>query len=894
MLKIVIKLVTGGIGIRNFFLLLFSSIFIFSVSAEYPDYLTEAEKNWLDDHIGQVRLAPDPSFEPFEFFDSENEYKGLSADYIHLIEKKLGFKFTYKKISSWSENVEMMKRRELDLWGAVVKTPQRAEFMEFTRPYYNIHSILIIPSSYEGDYVCDPESDDKIAVIDGYYTHDYLLNKFPVEKIIPFSSPAGAFRSVQEGYTAAFLTDIATASYYFEKNDIKNLRVGGSPDLGSSSLSVAVRNDWKILAVIIDKVIARITYEEHAEIVRRWINIENPKKIPELLTFSNAGKIGLYLLIFVCFVLGFHIFYLRWKGLEIRYWKIKITSVLLVMSGAIVIVTLSLPLVNFRLTDKEREWLQNHPGLRIAPDYSFAPIEFIENGKFRGIASDYVREIEKRLNYKFKIVHIEKWSDNVNAAVNREIDIWSAVAPTPLKREYMLFTDSYLDILSVIIVSKGDDRKYDLNRMGNKVISVVDGYFTHDYLRNNFPDVRLNLVENASIGLRSVVFKDVDAMFIDVATAAWLIENEGFTTLKVAAEIDTNYHLSFASRSDMPMLNAILNRALNSIPQDVSDDIYQRWVSYSMQRYQSVKKLLVIFGFIFVLMGIIFLFIILWNRSLRRMVALRMQQISEKEAQLIQVQKMEMVGTLAGGLAHDFNNILAGITGTVSLIRLRLEKEGTIQPDQLEKYLLLLEKSGDRAGRLVHQLLTISRKEKPSKNIINLNDIVSSVVSIFQSTLDESVVLDVIYSEKVPLVYADAGQIEQILLNFCVNASHSMTVMRDSEDDWGGTITISVKGVSSVKKLSGFQNSDTKSMHWVVSVKDSGVGMDTETLSKIFTPFFTTKDSGNGTGLGLSMVFSIARQHNGFIEVESAPGKGSVFQLILPEVTKPGIDKKKN
>ncbi len=876
----------GGTVIRTFFLIFYIFISGFSLFAEYPDYLNEEEKLWLTNHIGQVRLAPDSSFEPFEFFDSNNEYRGLSADYVHLIEEKLGFEFNYIKISSWAVNVEKMKRKELDVWSAVVRTPQRDEFLEFTLPYYEIHSVLIIPSNYPGAYVCDPDSGDNIAVLEGYYTHDYLLNNYKKDNILLFSSPLDAFKSVQNGESSAFLTDIATASYYFEKAGITNLRVGGSPDLGSSFLSIAVRNDWKILADIIDKVIARITAEEHAKIIRTWVGIQNSGGVVSALDGSILLKSVSLIIVLLTMVYLFRIFLKKRRNKYINYFNIKLSLSLLLIIVFIVLnigFDFSGSVLKFYLTEEEQIWLNNNQGLKIAPDYSFAPIEFIKDNQFNGIAADYVEILENLLDYKFEIIQIEKWNKNVESAKNREIDIWSAVAPTPQKSEYMLFTEPYLNILSVLVVSKGDDREYNLERMGDKVIAVVDGYFTHDYLRKNYPDIKLQLVENAEKGLRSVVFENADAILIDIASASWLIEKNGLTTLKVVKSFDTEYQLSFASRSDMPILNQILNRALDSIDQDSRSSIYQKWISYSSPKFLDVKKVLLILVIPVFLIFIVFAIIIIWNRSLRKMVALRVEQLAEKDAQLLQAQKMEMVGTLAGGLAHDFNNILAGISGTVSLIKLLLDSDGSIKTDKLRDYLSLIDKSGERAANLVQQLLTVSSKQKPSMDIIDFNDLVLHVSSIIEKTLDHSITMNIEYFDKEALIYADSGQIEQVLLNFCVNASHAMTLMRVLKNNWGGVLYISVNGFNQDKKLHNSPKIHINTNYWVVTVKDTGVGMDKDVMDNIFTPFFTTKDVGEGTGMGLSMVYSIAHQHNGFIEVSSVPGEGSEFRLYIPK-----------
>lgn len=253
-----------------------------------------------------------------------------------------------------------------------------------------------------------------------------------------------------------------------------------------------------------------------------------------------------------------------------------------------------------------------------------------------------------------------------------------------------------------------------------------------------------------------------------------------------------------------------------------------------------------------------------------------------KNVQLMQFQKIEMVGTLAGGLVHDINNILCGIIGTVYNMKLELA-EGPI-PDRgnLINYLDIIDKSGKRAVKTVEQFMSISRKKKLSMGRIDLNESVRNVLLLCRNTFDKSVSITVEYLEQPAYVNGDASQIEQKFLNLCINASHAMTIMRDNADVWGGRLFVSVKNQIPDQKFINSHPEAENRNYKVVSFKDSGVGMEQEILDKIFIPFFSTKKDGSGTGLGLAMVCSITRQHNGFIDVLSEPGKGSEFKLYIP------------
>jgi len=257
---------------------------------------------------------------------------------------------------------------------------------------------------------------------------------------------------------------------------------------------------------------------------------------------------------------------------------------------------------------------------------------------------------------------------------------------------------------------------------------------------------------------------------------------------------------------------------------------------------------------------------------------------------LQQAQKMETVGILAGGIAHDFNNILMGIVGTLSLFEFKLSENETLPRDSILKYITTIQNSAERARDLVNCLLTLSRKQKLEQKNVDLNTAVQHVVNICQGSFDKSI--EIIFPENTSpaYVYADLSQIEQVILNFCVNASHAMTMMKPPDEKWGGTLKILLTESEDIKEITSNTNPDAK--FWQLSVSDTGVGMSRSVIRRIFDPFFTTKSKG--TGLGLSMAYNIIKAHNGFINVYSEPGKGSTFNIYLPVISHGVIDYNNN
>jgi PAS domain S-box-containing protein len=238
------------------------------------------------------------------------------------------------------------------------------------------------------------------------------------------------------------------------------------------------------------------------------------------------------------------------------------------------------------------------------------------------------------------------------------------------------------------------------------------------------------------------------------------------------------------------------------------------------------------------------------------------------QEQLIQAQKMEAIGRLAGGVAHDFNNLLTGILVSTHL----LEDARALTKDQLLE-VTEIRKAAERASALTRQLLAFSRKQVMALTRLDLNETVRGVCTMLERTLGADIQLRLELADPPGTVRADAGQVEQILLNLAVNA-------RDAMPD-GGSLTLATARVD----IGADTAADIAPGPYIaLRVTDSGVGMDAATMDRIFEPFFTTKDVGRGTGLGLSTVYGIVRQHGGHIAVESQPGKGTTFTIHLPRV----------
>jgi PAS domain S-box-containing protein len=239
------------------------------------------------------------------------------------------------------------------------------------------------------------------------------------------------------------------------------------------------------------------------------------------------------------------------------------------------------------------------------------------------------------------------------------------------------------------------------------------------------------------------------------------------------------------------------------------------------------------------------------------------------EHQLRQAQKMEAIGQLAAGVAHDFNNILTVVQGNATILL------ANHQPSSMEhKPLQTICHATERAGKLVRQLLTFSRRQVRQVSAMDMLDTISAVNEMLPRLLGEQIKVIVKAPAGLPLVNADAGMMEQMLMNLAVNARDAMPS--------GGSLTVTAEAVE-IGAEAARQNREARAGEYVcISVSDTGCGMSPEVLHRIFEPFYTTKPIGKGTGLGLATVYGIAKQHEGWIEVQSKVGEGSTFKVFIP------------
>jgi len=254
------------------FLLLVPLLLARNVKQEKDNLLTPDERAWLKAHP-VIRLAPDPDFPPVESFDNNNEYNGITADYIALIEKKLGIQFKIVRLRNWEEIIDRAKNRQIDMYAAS-KTPQRTGYMLFTTPFLELPAGIIAREKVKGPLTMETLKGMKVSVVSGYATHDFIANNYPGLNPDVVPDVQTGLRKVSFGMSDAFVENLATATYYIEKEGFVNLRIAGESGY-IYRMAFASRKDWPELNLILEKGLARISSDEEKAIYKKHIPLEN-------------------------------------------------------------------------------------------------------------------------------------------------------------------------------------------------------------------------------------------------------------------------------------------------------------------------------------------------------------------------------------------------------------------------------------------------------------------------------------------------------------------------------------------------------------------------------------------------------------------------------------------
>ncbi len=523
------------------------------------------------------------------------------------------------------------------------------------------------------------------------------------------------------------------------------------------------------------------------------------------------------------------------------------------------------------LNEQERAWLKAHPVIRFAVDPDFAPFEWLTaDGEFRGMAADYTALVEEKLGIRFQQVHADSWLDVMAMIRKHEVDLLPALARSPQREKYLLFTEPHIIVPGVLISAKNYDSIEELQ--GKKVV-VVAGYVWEDLIGHHKTDVRLIRVENKRDGMELTALGAVDAMVSDLASVTHVLREDAYSNLRIVSYLPHRLELGFAVRGDWDMLRNILEKVLDSLTVKEKKIITEKWLTLEETGFWHRPTF-----WYSILSGMAVLLLILsamliWNRMLKHQVVLRTRALENAQMQLIHAEKMESVGRLAAGVAHEVKNPLAIIQMASDFLAAEV-----VNNKEAHEVVKDIDDAVERANTVIRGLLDFSRGEELELRPARINEVIERALQLVTYELRQHQVEVVTsLSSTLPPMQIDSGKLQQVFVNLFMNAMQAMKAH--------GHLRISSRlhRIANESELRRDRDNHFRLGDEVILVKvaDSGPGIPEASQEKIFDPFFTSKPVGEGTGLGLSVSQNIVSLHHGILDVRNGADGGAVFTMLF-------------
>lgn len=527
------------------------------------------------------------------------------------------------------------------------------------------------------------------------------------------------------------------------------------------------------------------------------------------------------------------------------------------------------------LNDEEKDWLTAHPVIRYAVDPNYAPIEFIDRtGQYAGIGADYLNRVSRRLQVRFVLTPVTNWGEALSKLQSHQADLLPAAVATEQRREYLLFANPHIFIPTVLIAARHDLGEMSFPEMVQRLkVAVAHGNSWEERLVLNYPTAQLIRVPDDESALRVVSDGVADVMIGTLATSNYFINKNGITNLRMVRSIEPTTAFSMAVRNDWPMLRGLLNKALANLSEEEKRAIDANWAQTPLFAWWHNRTYQLTAIAVAGIAMTLFLAILASNRVLVRKVRERTQELEEAQLRLIQSAKLESVGKLAAGVAHEVKNPLA-------IIQLGLDylAADTAKESEGGEVIADMQNAVQRADNVVKALLDFSREKKLDLRPVDLNEILRTSLKLVHHELvrhDIQVVESL--EPNLPRIKGDPNKLEQVFINLFMNAVQAMG--RE------GTLSVATD-FGKLKQLgeapSVYRAKFAPSSRVVrLRVKDTGSGIDPAKLGKVFDPFFTTKPVGQGTGLGLSVSRTIVDLHDGVISLRNLAGGGVGVVLLF-------------
>lgn len=759
--------------------------------------LTAEEQAWVAANP-VVSIGYSNDLPPIVIVDQQGRNSGVLIDYLKLLEQRTGIRFQLT-LGSFEEIIDHAYKHEVDMLGPVYAEEVHRDHLILSSPVFRSYPYIYVRSDVTRGISSLTDLDAKrVGYIGGQKLFERIMIAHPNLIPVPLKDNSQLAAALLLGDVDAVLAP-STLEFWRKQRTDTGFRAAAPVAEYGGDVVLGVRNDQPVLSSIIDKGLASISESDRQEILNRWfgseVNIHQERSRPAIV-----------------------------------------------------------------LTPDERAWLDEHPIIKTGIDPEWAPVEFLDDaGSPQGISVAYLNLFEKVLGVEFEIAGTSSWSAVQDQLAQGTIDLLPAVSYTSKRSDSYRFTKLYLSI--PISIFSAADVAYlgGLKPLEGKRVAVVKGYAIQEWLEQDYPELDLVAASTVEEALRWVAGGEAFAFVGNLVTTSYYIGQSGLTQIRVAGETPYENNLGMAVHKDAEILQGILQKALDTVPRNQRDAIYNDWISIRYKHDFDYKLLWQVLG-----LGVLLLATILfWTHRLSREIARRRQvELSLKKAMQEAELANQVKSEFLANMSHEIRTPMNAMVGVGHLM-----SQTKLSPQQSE-YLKKIQSSSKLLLGIIDNILDFSQIEAGMLELhstdFDLGEVLQEIEFLLEDDAQQKALrfytkTDRCLSRK---LVGDPQRLTQILLNLAGNAvkftdAGEVGIVVDCLDEYEHKVRLKF------------------------TVTDTGPGIEEEQQKKLFKPFSQVDSSltrrHGGSGLGLAISQFLAHQMGSEISLDSAPGKGSAF-----------------
>lgn len=803
-------------------IMILAMVMILSVTsqskAQNPNIdLTEGELTWIAENP-VIRVTNDKNFAPIDFLRA-GRAEGFAVDYMTLVADKVGLEIEHMSDIEWNTQVEMLRNREIDIAQAIRATPAREEYLSFTDAYLDVDVVLY-------GRINNPRIDSTsdlagltIGVIRGSAVSNIIRENYPDFIFKEYNESPEALRAIASGEIDVFPLLSAVGNYIISTEFISGVEVVGS----------------NVFNELIDGNASRIGVRNDNPIL--FSIIQKGIKSISQDEFRQISE--------------------KWLS---RYSLEQ----------------------SLNLTSDEIKWLSENKTIRVAAVPTAIPYEFLtDEGEITGIGGDFIKEMEDILNVKFVWAGNTSWQEGVNMIRNGEADIMTSVAPTPERRTYLNFTDSYLTVSNMIFGREESPLFGDMDGLSGYKLVMVKESALLSFVKQDYPEIEIIEAAKVDDALKLVSEGVGDAYIGSITATLKRVSETGLTNIEVKGETEYDSEFAIATRKEIPYLGSAVKKAMASISFVRKNEIFRKWMAAEVQPKQDNSLVLrVIFLSLLVISIILY-----WNyflfREIKRRKATELKlRESQEEAEVsrqIAENALEDVkaaneakSSFLANMSHEIRTPLNAIIGFSEVIN--SEFFGKIQPPKYREYVKDIEKSGKHLATVIKDILDLSKIEAGKWQLeekeFNLCSCIDDSIRMVQNQADVKGInlkYNVSSADRDTIIFGDNTAFSRILINLFSNA------VKFTNTNGSVSCNVSFNPDGSL----------------CIKITDTGIGIPEDRIEKVLHPFEQVNSAhfvnNEGTGLGLSIVLKLVEHHEGEFLLESEVGVGTTASVCLPK-----------